>query len=67
MSCGIGCRCGLDLVLLWLWPRPVAVAPSGTLAWELLCATDGPYNAKKEKEKERKKKWGQEPKSRLLL
>ena len=24
MSCGLGCRCGLDLVLVWLWYRPVA-------------------------------------------
>ena len=22
MSCGVGCRRGLDLVLLWLWHRP---------------------------------------------
>ena len=22
ISCGIGCRCGSDLVLLWLWCRP---------------------------------------------
>ena len=23
-----------DLVLLWLWYRPAAVAPNGPLAWE---------------------------------
>ena len=38
MSCGVGCRCGSDLVLLWLWCRLVAVAPIGPLAWEPLCA-----------------------------
>ena len=32
MSCGVGRRLGLDLVLLWLWP--VAVAPILLLAWE---------------------------------
>ena len=26
-SCGVGLRCGLDLALLWLWGRPVAMAP----------------------------------------
>ena len=34
MSCGISCRCGLDLALLWLWCRLAAVAPIRTLAWE---------------------------------
>ena len=34
MSCGVGCRCGLDLVLLWLCCGPVATAPIGPLAWE---------------------------------
>ena len=37
MSCGVGYRCSLDPVLLWLWCRPVAIAPIGPLAWE------GPY------------------------
>ena len=35
MSCGIGHRRGLDLVWLWLGCRPAAVAPIGSLAWEL--------------------------------
>ena len=34
MSCGVGHRCGLDLVFLWLWSRPAAVALIGPLAWE---------------------------------
>ena len=34
MSCGIGCRSGLDLVLLWLWQRLVATALIRPLVWE---------------------------------
>ena len=34
MSCGVGCRCGSDPTLLWLWRRPAATAPIRTLAWE---------------------------------
>ena len=34
MSCGVGHRCGLDLVLLWMWCRPAATALIGPLAWE---------------------------------
>ena len=34
MSCGVGHRCGLELVLLWLWHRPAATAPIQSLAWE---------------------------------
>ena len=34
MSCGVGCRCGLDPALLWLWCRLVATASTRPLAWE---------------------------------
>ena len=34
MSYGVGCRCDLDPVLLWLWHRPAATAQVGPLAWE---------------------------------
>ena len=36
MSCGVGCRHGSDLVLLWLWRRPAAGAPIGAPvgAWQ---------------------------------
>ena len=34
MSCGIGHRHGLDLVLLWLWRRLAGAAPIWPLAWE---------------------------------
>ena len=35
MSCNLGQRCGLDLVLLWQLGRPAAAAPIGPLAQEL--------------------------------
>ena len=35
MSCGVGCRQGLDLVMLWLWYRPEATALIQPLAWDL--------------------------------
>ena len=34
MSCGVGCRHGLDPALLWLWRMPVATAVIRPLAWE---------------------------------
>ena len=34
MNCGVGCRHGLDLALLWLWHRPAATALLRPLAWE---------------------------------
>ena len=38
MSYGVGRRCGLDPVLLWLWCRPAATAAIRPLAWETPCA-----------------------------
>ena len=35
MSCGAGCRRGLDPALLWLWHRPAATALIQPLVWEL--------------------------------
>ena len=32
MRCGVGHRRGLDLAWLWLWCRPVAIAPIRPLA-----------------------------------
>ena len=34
MSYGVGCRCGLNPTLLWLWHRLVATAPIRPIAWE---------------------------------
>jgi len=33
ISCVVGQRCSLDLVLLWLWCRPATAGPIQTLAW----------------------------------
>ena len=38
MSCGLGCGCGSDPALLWLWHRLLAIAPNRPLAWEPPCA-----------------------------
>ena len=37
MSCDVGHRRRSDLALLWLWCRPVAIAPVGPLVWEPSC------------------------------
>ena len=39
MSYGVGCRRGLNLVLLWLLRRPAATAKIQPLAWKPLCAS----------------------------
>ena len=51
MSCGVGRRRGSDLVLLWLWSRPAAVAPIGPLAWEPPYATGAALKRQKQKQK----------------
>ena len=61
MSCGVGCRHGLDPKLLWLWCRPAAIALIGPLAWE------SPYAAgaalEKTKKQKNKKKQKKKPKT----
>ena len=54
MSCGKGHKCGSDLVLLWLWHRPAAVAPIQSLARELPYVERSP---KKKKKKKKKRYW----------
>ena len=54
MSCGVGRRCSSDLMLLWLWCRPAAVAPIGSLAWEPPYASTGAA-LKRQKVKKKKK------------
>ena len=43
-----------DLVLLWLWYRPVATAPIRPLAWESPYAAEAAQEIAKEKKRERK-------------
>ena len=53
MSCGVGHRYGLDLVLLWLWCGLAAVALIQPLAWKPPHAAGA---ALKRQKKKRKKK-----------
>lgn len=46
----VGCRCGSDLVLLWLWCQPAAAALIQPLAWKF------PYAAGIDLRKKKKKK-----------
>ena len=45
-----------DLALMWLWRRPVAVAPIGPLAWEPPYVADVALRRKRKKERKKKKK-----------
>ena len=47
MSCGVGHRLSLDLVLLWLWCRLAATAPIPPIAWEPPYATGVALKRKK--------------------
>ena len=51
MSCGKGHRSDSDPTLLWLWNRPVAIAPIGLLAWEPPCAESAALKRQKRKKK----------------
>ena len=48
-SYGIGHRCGLDLVLLWLYHRLAAIALIRPLAWEFLYVADAGLKRPKKK------------------
>ena len=47
MSCGVDCRHGLDLALLWLWYRLAASAPIPPPAWETPYAICAALKSKK--------------------
>ena len=49
VSCGVGCRCGSDMALLWLWRRPAASGLIQHLAWELPYAIGVALKSKKSK------------------
>ena len=55
VSCGVGHRLGLDLVLLWLWCRLEAVALIQPLAWESPNPAGAALKAKKKKKKVERK------------
>jgi len=52
----VGCRCGSDPALLWLWRRPVATAPIQPLAWEPPYAAGGAQEIAKRQKKKKKKR-----------
>ena len=54
VSCGVGCRCGSDPMLLWLWSRSAAIAPIGLLAWEPPCTAEAALEMAKRQEKYKK-------------
>ena len=57
VSCGVGRRCGLDSVLLWLWHRLDGTAPIRPLAGEPPYAAGAAQEmAKRQKKKKKKKK-----------
>ena len=56
MICGVGHRSGWDLVLLWLWYRPEAVASIQPLSWELPYVTGAALKSEKEKKNKRKER-----------
>ena len=51
VDCGVGCRHGSDLALLWLWPRPAAVAPIRPLTWGPPYAVGAALKRQKDKNK----------------
>ena len=51
MSCPVGRRYGLDLMLLWLWCRPEAAAPIQPLAREPPYAEGTALKKKKKRQK----------------
>ena len=54
VNCGVGCRCGSDPALLWLWHRPVATALIRPLAWKPPYAAGAAQrNSKKTKRKKK--------------
>ena len=55
MSCGVGCRHGSDLALLWLWCRLAATALIRPLAWKPPYATGVALEKAKSQKKKKKK------------
>ena len=53
MSCGVGCRCSSDMMLLWLWCRPAATAPIQPLAWKFPYAESVALKSKKKKKQKK--------------
>ena len=65
MSCSVGHRHDLDLELLWLWCRMVAIALIQPLAWEPLYATGVALKGQKDKKQTNKKTQTNKQKNQL--
>jgi len=65
MSCGVDCRLGSNLVLLWPWRRPAATAPIGPLAWEPSHAAGVALEKAKRQKKKKRERERDFPYSRL--
>ena len=57
MSCGVGRRDSLDLMLVWLWHRLAVIAPIQPLAWELPYAVGAAPKSKKKKKDVFERAW----------
>ena len=55
LSCGVGCRCGLDPALLWLWCGPAATALIRPLAGESPYAAGAALEKQKDQNKQTNK------------
>ena len=66
VSCGVGRRRGLDSTLLWLWHRPVAMAPIRPLSWESPHAMGAALEKAKKKKKKKRQNIVYQPLSPLL-
>ena len=67
MSCGVGRRCGLDPVLLWLWRRLAAKDLIRPLAWEPPYAAGVAQEMAKKKKKKKKKERKEKTKYSILI
>ena len=63
----MGCRHGLDPVLLWLWRRPAATAPIRPLAWEPPYAAGAALEKAKTKKTPKKQKSGFDVVKEILI
>ena len=55
MSYGVGRRCSLDPLWLWLWHRPMATVQIGPLAWKPPYAMGTALKRQKDRKKEKEK------------
>ena len=67
MSCAVGCRRSSDPTLLWLWRRPVAMAPIRPLVWESPYAEGAALEKAKRQKEEKKRKRKMNGKNKQMI